>query len=120
MQLSGLFFYGSGQRFRTFVGVDPRDSGALSTRLRANGTIVPRNDFVGEPLHRVDVRLQQRIPLFGSATIDGIAEVFNLFNHENFGNYTTNESSAAYGRPAQILNVAYQPRTMQFGFRLMF
>ena len=43
-----------------------------STRLRPDGTIVPRNNFVGKPLHRVDMRLQRRFPLGGRASIDGI------------------------------------------------
>lgn len=52
--------------------------------------------------------------------IDGIFEVFNLFNHENFGSYTTVETNANYGRPTQNTNVAYQPRMLQLGFRLEF
>jgi hypothetical protein len=52
--------------------------------------------------------------------IDGMAEVFNLFNHTNYGSYTVNESSAAYGRPSFNANVAYQPRMLQLGFRVAF
>ena len=40
-QLSGLYFYGSGQRFATTYG------GGDRTRLRPDGSIVPRNNFVG-------------------------------------------------------------------------
>jgi hypothetical protein len=47
-------------------------------------------------------------------------EVFNLFNHENFGSYTTLQSNAAYGRPSFNNNVAYQPRIVQLGFRFAF
>jgi hypothetical protein len=47
-------------------------------------------------------------------------EIFNLFNHENYGAYTTAESNANYGRPSQNTNVAYQPRMLQFGFRAAF
>ena len=73
--------------------------GSFSTnRLRPDGTIVPRNNFVGDPLHRVDVRIQRRFN-FGGLSVDGIAEVFNLFNHENYGNYITVESNRNYGRP---------------------
>src|SRR6185312_6951975 len=52
LQLSGLYFYGSGQRFATTYGGDLRDTGGYTSRLRPNGTIVPRNPFVGPPLHR--------------------------------------------------------------------
>ena len=46
---------------------------------------MPRNNFVGLPLHRVDVRLQRRFNL-GPAKLDGLLEVFNVFNHANFSN----------------------------------
>jgi hypothetical protein len=119
LQLSGLYFFGSGLRYATTYGGDIRDSGGYASRLRPNGTIVPRNNFVGLPVHRVDVRLQKRLPL-GLVKVDGMLEVFNLFNHQNYGGYVTTEASKAYGQPVQNLNVAYQPRTMQLGFRVTF
>jgi hypothetical protein len=81
---------------------------------------VPRNGFVGDRLQRIDVRLQRRFRLGGNASIDGMLEVFNLLNRENFGSYTTVESNANYGRPEANPNVAYQPRMLQLGFRLAF
>jgi hypothetical protein len=120
-QLSGLYFFGSGQRFPTSYGGDRRNSsGQAGGRLRPDGTIVPRNNFVGDPVHRIDLRLQQRVPLGGRARIDGILEVFNLINHANYGLYTTVESNRLYGQPSQIANVAYAPRMLQLGFRLTF
>jgi hypothetical protein len=53
-------------------------------------------------------------------TIDGIVEVFNVLNHENYGSYTTSESNALYGQPAFNNNVAFQPRIVQLGFRFAF
>jgi len=121
-QLSGLYFFGSGERQATFYGGDLRnanDGGEGSQRLRPDGTIVPRNDFVGDPIHRIDVRLQQRIPL-GRVSIDGIFEVFNLFDRANFGSWDTEESSGTFGQPQQSANLAYAPRTLQLGFRVAF
>jgi hypothetical protein len=121
VQLSGLYFFGSGERFNTSWGGDLRNMGAASTgRLRADGQLTPRNNLVGEPIHRVDMRLMKRQRIVGRMTIDGMVEVFNLFNHENYGSYTTLESNAAYGRPSFNANVAYQPRIVQFGFRFAF
>jgi len=57
---------------------------------------------------------------FTVAGIDGLVEVFNVFNHANYGAYTTQESSASYGLPAQNNNIAYQPRVVQLGFRFTF
>ena len=47
-------------------------------------------------------------------------EVYNLFNHENFGSYEGRESNANYGRPIPLVSLAYQPRMLQFGFRTTF
>jgi hypothetical protein len=123
-QLSGLYFFGSGERRDTHWGVDLRNVGggarASEVRLRPDGTLVPRNNFVGKPVHRVDVRFQRRFALGSRAGIDGILEVFNAFNHANYGSYNTNEVSSTYGEPAQNLNIAYAPRTLQLGFRVTF
>jgi len=124
-QMSGIYFFGSGERFFTNTGVDRRDEGGTRSgdfRLRADGSIMPRNGIVGEPIHKVDLRLQQRVPLGGRIAVDGILEVFNLFNHANYGNYVTNESNANYGQPVHpgTLNVQYFPRMLQLGVRATF
>jgi len=119
-QLSGLYFFGSGARFGTSYGGDRRNCGTGCDRLRPDDTIVPRNDFVGQPLHRIDLRVQRRFRFGSRASIDGIVELFNLLNHENYGSYTTAESNRLYGTPSQNTNVAYQPRIVQLGFRALF
>jgi hypothetical protein len=129
-QLSGLYFYGSGERLPTRYGTDERQLGGFrpnQLRLRPNGTIVPRNDFVAPSIHRVDLRFQQRVPLAGRARVDGILEVFNVFNRANFGSFggiggfgPQGEVSSNYKQPAQNRNVAFAPRTLQIGFRLTF
>jgi hypothetical protein len=124
-QVSGIYFFGSGERFWTDTGLDLRDEGSTSSntgdlRLRADGSIVPRNSLVGKPIHKVDLRLQQRLPLLGRVAVDGIVEVFNLFNHENYGAYVTNASNANFGQPAASTNAQYFPRMLQFGLRATF
>ena len=119
-QFSGLYFYGSGQRLSTTYGGDLRDQGDSKARLRPNGTIVPRNNFVGKPIHRVDVRLQKEFKLGGRRSVEGLVEGFNLFNHANYGSYTLSESNAAYGNPSFNSNIAYQARIVQLGFRVAF
>ena len=120
-QVSGLYFYGSGSRYPTSYGTDLRDLGGIgANRLRPNGTIVPRNNFVGLPLHRVDARVQKKFVVSSRTTLEGIAEVFNLLNHANYGAYTTQEVSVAYGKPSSNPAVAYQPRMAQLGFRVTF
>jgi hypothetical protein len=122
LQLSGLYFFGSGERRATFWGADLRGLGSSSgeRRLRQDGTIIPRNNFVGDPLHRVDLRLQRRFPLAGRAAVEGIVELYNVFNHANYGTYVTDEASANYGQPVSNLTAAYLPRMLQLGFRFVF
>ena len=121
-QLSGLYFFGSGQRQEVICGGERRDVQGASppARLCGNGSIVPRNSFVQDPIHRVDMRLQQRVPLGGRVSIDGIVELFNVFNRANYQSYTLDQSSPRYGLPNQSTNISYFPRTMQMGFRLQF
>jgi len=119
-QLSGLYFFGSGERYSTTYGGDLRQTGATGGRLRPDGTIVPRTNLVGDPIHRVDLRIQRRLSLGGRTGIDGILEVFNVFNHANYGSFVTQESNANYGQPTGNVNVAYQPRMLQLGFRATF
>ncbi len=122
-QVSGIYFFGSGERNQITAGDVNRDVGAWADsglRYREDGTIIPRNTFVGDQIHRVDLRLQQRIPLFGRMSVDGIFEVFNMFDRANFGSYTLDESSSDFLDPDQNDNLAYAPRTLQMGFRFTF
>jgi hypothetical protein len=120
-QLSGVYFYGSGQRNQVVCGCDARGLQITSVdRLRLDGTIIPRESFVGQPIHRVEMRLQERVRLHGRATIDGFVEVFNLFNRANYGLYDLTESSKTFGQPVASPNLSYAPRTLQAGFRFTY
>jgi hypothetical protein len=90
-------------------------------RLRQDGTIIPREAFVGQPIHRVEMRLQERVPLGGRRSVDGYVEVFNLFNRANYGLYNVTETNPTpVGQPITTSNLSYAPRTLQLGFRLTF
>jgi hypothetical protein len=132
-QLSGLYFYGAGQRQEDTCGGDLRDVQGASPPGRfcgtrqvtdsvpvAGGFAAPRNEFVQDPIHRVDVRLQQRIPLGGRVSLDGMAEFFNLFNRGNYQSYVLDRTSPQFGDPVASTNISYAPLTMQLGFRLQF
>jgi hypothetical protein len=120
-QVSGIYFYGSGQRTQVVCGCDARGLQITSVdRLRLDGTIIPREAFVGQPIHRVELRLQQRVKLAGSVAINGYLEIFNLFNHANYGSYNLTETSPTFGQPISNPNLSYAPRTVQLGFRLTF
>jgi hypothetical protein len=120
-QVSGLYFFGSGERLENICGGDLRGFGRGGTqRLCADGSILERNSFERDAIHRVDMRLQQRIPLGGRLHVDGIFEVFNLFDRANYGLYVTDRSSPRYGLPNTSTNLAFAPRSLQLGFRLTF
>jgi hypothetical protein len=115
-QLSGLHFFAAGIRQNNTYGGDQRNTGVVSSaRLRPDGTIVPRNAILAPPQNRTDLRVQQRIRLHGRAAIDGIAEVFNVFNRPNWGIGTVESTTTQY-----LQHVSAQTRTAQFGFRLTF
>lgn len=146
------YFYGSGNRFNATISGTPygktgsnrlnaSNTGGptnsivipeamldrwLGPDVIASGTVIPRNALVGLALHKVDVRLTKEIMLVGSARLQLIGEVFNLFNRANYGSYNTALSAtnaaqtALFGRPAQNTGNAYVPRQGQLGFRLAF
>jgi hypothetical protein len=59
LQVSGIYFYGSGLRTQATCGCDARRLQITSVdRLRLDGTIIPREAFVGQPIHRVELRLR--------------------------------------------------------------
>ena len=150
-QLSGVYFFGSGERRSTSWGSDLRNTGGanfgiltpagttaesltaqLSPDVRDrigsikgqvyNGQfLLDRAQLVGQPIHRVDMRLQKRFSLGGRRNADLMAEVFNIFNHANYGSYTTTLSNPAqYGLPSFNQATAYAPRILQLGFHLAF
>ena len=115
-QVSALHFFVAGLRLAGSWGGDLRQTGAAnSARLRPDGTIVPRNALLAPTQNRTDVRVQQRIRLGGRFAIDGIAEVFNIFNNYNYGIGTVESVPSQYLQP-----ISAQTRTAQFGFRLTF
>jgi hypothetical protein len=124
LQLSGIYFYGSGERQPLIYGDELRGLGqgfeSFTPRLRPDGTLVPRNGFVGDPIHRVDMRLQQRIPLGSGRSVDGMLELFNVFDRANYGAWVTDEADRQFAQPDYNANLAYAPRTVQLGFRLTF
>ncbi len=119
-QLSGLYFFADNGKATPISGVDVLGVGGSGGRLRANGTLIPRNSFDRTDLHRVDLRLQKRFALTSRMTFDGIVEVFNMFNHANYNSFVLSEVAANYRAPVYDSNIAFQPRTAQFGFRTTF
>ena len=139
VSLSGAYLYGSGNHYQTNFAANPFGHGGVTRYVTvpttvsesvadrfdgptsfAIGDVVPRNALRGFPLHRVDLRLSKDVNLPGGMKVTGIAEVFNLFNHENYGAYNGQVNSTTFGDPRQNLLNAYQPRVVQLAFRVGF
>jgi hypothetical protein len=120
LQLSGLYLYGDNGKATPTSGVDVLGVGGAGGRLNPDRTLIPRNSFDQSDIHRFDLRLQQRLPLTRRVSVDGIFEVFNVFNHANYGSFVINKSNSQFGRPQAVSNIAYEPRMIQLGFRAAF
>jgi hypothetical protein len=100
--------------------VDLRDVGLSefgSGRLRADGSVIPRNSAVDDPIHRVDLRLQWRLKA-GRTSFMPLAEVFNLFDSTNYVRRWV-QLNPQYGKPiGQTIGSGY--RVVQLGFRTTF
>jgi hypothetical protein len=145
ISLSGLYLYGSGNRFATTLsslgynggGANRLNLGAPITipaatagrfdgpPVIATGAVVPRNGLEGLPLQRVDLRITKDIKLHGDLKLSLIGEVFNLTDHANYGSYNGVVDSPTFGQPLAVysfsgLGTAYVPRTGQLAFRVSF
>jgi hypothetical protein len=83
----------------------------------ANGTQgnAGRNTIRGPGTQQVNFSVSKRFPI-NRARLEFRAEVFNLLNHNNFGNPDTNISNATVG----TITTADDGRNVQLGFRVAF
>lgn len=105
---------------------------AIPTALRQGD--LGRNVLRGFPLWQLDLTVRRVFKLTERAKLQLRAEVFNLFNHPNFGNANGNLNVGSFGQSLSMLGRSlgsgfsglgfqYQvggPRSMQFGARLNF
>lgn len=118
-QASGVYLFGDQGKATPTSDVDVRQTGGAGGRLRADGTLIPRNSFDVPAIHRLDLRIARRF-VFGRTTAEAILEAFNVFNRDNYGSFVLDESNANFGRPSANTNLAYAPRMLQLGIRLTF
>jgi hypothetical protein len=137
--IAGAYLYGSGNYYQTTYAANPFGHTGVTRYVTAPltvnpaaldrfdgnstyavGEVIPRNALVGFPLHRVDLRVSKDLNLPGGVKLTGIAEVFNLFNHKNYGAYNAQLNSTTFGDPRQNILNAYQPRVAQLAFKVSF
>jgi hypothetical protein len=83
--------------------------------VNAPGT-TPRGIIDGPPTQRVDFTLSKNFRFNESVYLQLRGEMFNIFNHTNFRNISTNITAANFG----VVTTTRDPRTMQFGLKLNF
>jgi hypothetical protein len=89
--------------------------------------IIQRDGFRGSDYNRVDSRFQENFKIKERYHAIFAVEAFNLFNHTNFGNFSTAASQGtgptAYGHPASVpstTSLEYYARNLQFIGRFSF
>ena len=81
---------------------------------------VDRNAFYGRAIYRLDLHLQKTFTIHEKYKVSLVGEGFNILNHPNYGSYTTDITSSAFGVPAQNTSLSYAPREFQLASRLDF
>jgi hypothetical protein len=91
-----------------------------------SGDVIPRLALRGLPLHKVDLRATKDFRFGARMRVTLVGEVFNMFNHANYGSYNTSlsatnaQTTGLFGTPTQTSGTAYVPRSAQLGFRVGF
>jgi hypothetical protein len=88
--------------------------------VTAPGQTLKRNALEGTPLYKFDIRLAKEIVFHERIRLAGMFEVFNLFNHPNYGAFQTLINLNGFGTPQQNSSISYVPREIQLAFRLSF
>lgn len=106
---------------------------AIPTDLRQGS--LSRNALRGFPFSQTDVSLHRSFTLFDNVKLQFRTEVFNLFNHPNFGDPIGDLNNSEFGRSTAMLgrsvtstnntgfNPMFQaggPRAIQFSFKIQF
>ena len=113
--LAGSFHYGSGNYATITSPADPLGQVNGARRVLADLTVLPRNTFLSDPWHSLDLRVSKDIRI-GAVKLTGMAEVFNLYNFARF-NRNTIYANALFGQATSSAGI---PRTGQLAFRISF
>lgn len=96
----------------------PRDAFRRATLADFGGEIVGRNTFFADATANVDLGLFKSFRLPKGRVMARI-ELYNAFNHPQFGFPTSDFASASFGRIVGTAT-AYNPRQLQASFRYIF
>ena len=119
-QVAAIFFVGSPRPINTRTNLDPFGMGATGRWLDATGRTIGRNsERTPENDYKLDLRVTKTV-VVGRVRLQGIMEAFNILNTENLTNYNGLFGSNTYLQAASSTDIFYQPRQLQFGFRVTY
>jgi hypothetical protein len=124
LNVSAIYFAGSKRPINVTSNQDPfgiASSSASNGRwLNAAGDVVPRNsERTLKNDYKLDLRLSKTLRV-ARVRLEGIVDAFNVLNTGNISSYGSVVGSAAYLTPNQSAQAFYQPRQIQFGFRVSY
>ena len=120
IQVATIFFAGSKRPIDTRTTLDPFGSGA-GRWLDATGATVGRNSQRTEKNdYKLDLRFSKIFTPVGRLRLQGIIEAFNILNTRNLTGYNGIVTASTYLQPASSTEVFYQPRQLQFAFRVTY
>jgi len=120
IQVSTIFFAGSKRPINTRTTLDPFGSGAgrwldaTGRTVARNSQRTPKNDY------KLDLRLSKIFKTPSRVRLQGMVEGFNILNTKNMTNYNGVVTASTYLQPASSTDGFYQPRQLQFAFRVMY
>jgi hypothetical protein len=119
--MSTNWVFRSGTPYNITIGGDTNLDGNSNDRPFNGDYILGRNTFIGPSSYVIDARLSKRIPIRERATVQVLAEAFNIQNRVNL-----NDPNLTWGselaRPASlgVYRGAGNPRQVQLGFKVRF
>jgi hypothetical protein len=133
IQASAIFFIGSPRVIQPATNLDPFGLGYTGRWLDATGATVARDSArTGNFLwsdgtagsgwdRKLDLRFAKTVKVQHIA-LQGMVDIFNALNIRNTkaSSYTTNVFSKTYLQPSSSTDLFYQPRQIQFGFRVSY
>jgi hypothetical protein len=124
LNVSAIYFAGSKRPTNVTSNQDPfgiASSSAGNGRwLNAAGEVVERNsERTLKNDYKLDLRLSKTLRL-SRVRLEGIVDAFNVLDTGNISSYGNVVGSAAYLTPNQSAAAFYQPRQIQFGFRVSY
>ncbi|HXM47369.1 MAG TPA: TonB-dependent receptor [Pyrinomonadaceae bacterium] len=111
---TGNFWFNPGTV--TCNGLPSSATAIANPALRTYGSL-PRNSFRGPGRTNLDLGIAKVTPIFREKlSMEIKAEFFNVLNHTEFANPSTNISSSLFGQ----ITTTFDPRIIQFGLKLIF